>query len=223
MPENNAEGSRSAALEPSKPLCQTDSPHQTGSYSRSRFNACTWQSRREEVMVCPGEDRCRYCFCSSPGGPPPVAGYACVFETWFAHALAAQFEKDLPRNRGGRYLGDEYDYWRKEYIVAHLLSNRVAVRFSRSSEEWEAWALEGGAPSDLRPFHHFTLASRYWTAAHNRIAAFHARLTEIGDQARGDRIISKMIESGYWQPWDGSPRPNPADAPVWIVEMVDAG
>lgn len=218
-PECNVRDSQQAGHATSGPQCQTDSTGRSASYASSRFNACTWQSRRDDIMICRG-DRCRYKFCDVTDGEITTPGSLCSWETSYANLLANQFREALPPTGAGRYL-DDYSHWLSEYVVAHLLSNRVAVRMSRSMDGCETAIDPVTGVIDRRPFELMDLTDRYMAAAHHRLDALYEHLTEVREQARADRIIAKMIEYGYWRPHDGDPRPDAVDAPDWIVRLVD--
>ncbi len=198
-------------------VCETDC--RDSGYDLSRFNACSWQTTRNDIMVCLG-DRCRYRFCGHTADEMPRLGSECPWEIWYANKLLAQFDQLFPRNGVGRHMDDRQAH-RKEWVLAHLLANRAGARARVAfNEAMDAVRNRGRMPVDRRPFDQHDLAMRYRTAARNRLEAVWAQVDVIEKRIRDERIRRLMIAHGHWRIGDAAP-PDPDDAPAWILREVD--
>ncbi len=213
-PETTIPGTR----EDSEPRYRSDGESRSGNYDVCRWNACTWQSRRDDIMVCLGE-RCRYRFCDLDDSELPAVGSACPWEVRFAGLMSEDFERTFPREPVAKYL-DDYDTLLREHVIGHLLANRAAVRFSRASEECMRLHRNLDGTIDYSAYRRFALADRYLAAAHHRALAVYDKLPEASEKARAERMRKTMIAYGHWRPQDGEAEPVAADIPQWIRDSA---
>lgn len=202
---------------------QSKATDKSGDYGLSRWNACTWQLRRENYLVCMGE-RCKYRFCQRDDDQLPEVGTPCGWEIMIADRLVSQFDDLFSTDGLGSYLEDRQAL-KREWVAAHLLSNRAAIRMSRAYEQLEAAIINrNGMPVDQKAIRHYALAARYMTAAHNRIVDIYDRipalLEEQSEERRLARVRRMMLENGYWTPYRGDKPPSIEDAPAWILDSV---
>lgn len=189
-------------------------------YEISRFNACTWQTRREDVMVCLGA-KCKYELCGFAEEEMPPLGSECPWERWYGRKLLRQFDQMFPRDGLGQHL-DDLPARRKEWALSHLLANRASIRASLTLQRcFDAITNRGSMPYDRKPFEEWAVAERYRTAAYNRINALWDQLPAIQEKAQLDRMRCLMIFHGYWKPHDGQPKPKLEDVPGWIRDQVE--
>jgi hypothetical protein len=188
-------------------------------YDLSRFNACAWQTTRDDIMVCRG-DRCPYRFCNADAGELPPAGSACLWEQQYTLRLLRQFDDLFPNDGIGRHMDDRLHH-RREFVMAHLLSNRAGSRARAAfNEAMDAVSARGCMPIDREPFERHALAMRYRTAARNRLERVWRQADVIEARMRDERIRRLMIANGYWHVGDTEPL-NSENAPEWIVRTVD--
>lgn len=214
QPHNN---SPPCGLEAPDNSYQTDSAPATG-YGLSRWNACRWQTRRNDIRICRGT-QCPYRDCNLKDESLPDLGTPCIWETWFATKLAEGFEQRFPREGIGRYL-DDWDGWCREFMMAHILSRRAGARASAAFHRCvEAMENRGNMPIDRRPFNEHALAARYRAAALNRLQRVQDQLPVIEQRIRDERIRQLLVAHGHWKPQE-NPKP-PEVVPEWIIRMVD--
>lgn len=221
---NDVSDSPTATVDGNEVDFRSESIDKSGDYGLSRWNACTWQLRRENYLVCMGE-RCRYRFCQRDDDQLPEVGTPCGWEIIVADKLASEFDGLFSTDGLGSYLEDRLAL-KREWVAAHLLSNRAAIRMSRAYEELEAAIINrNGMPVDQKAIRHYALAARYMTAAHNRIVAIYDRIPALLDEHSEDRRLARvrrmMLENGYWTPYRGDKPPSIEDAPPWIIKKVD--
>lgn len=219
-PETSRESGSRVSRTVSGGVCQTDSSHTAG-YAFSRFNACKWQTRREDIMVCLGT-RCQYRFCRLGDDQLPDRGSECPWEVTFARRLVHEFRKTFPRPGIGEYL-DDYEHHRKEFVLSHLLANRASVRSSLAlGDHLTAIPKRHKTPLDPRLFDRYLLALRYRTAAYNRVQTVWDQVPVIQERLREKRIRTLLLQHGYWRPYEGQETPDVDNAPAWILALVDA-
>lgn len=213
----DSQSSTSATRVASDASFRTDSVY--SGYDISRWNACTWQTRREDVMVCLGA-KCKYQFCGFSEEEMPAPGSECPWEIWWGNKLRKQFEELFPRDGLGRYLDDRTARL-KEWVLSHFLANRASIRASLTLQRaFHAFENRGNMPYDRKPFEEWAVAERYRTAAYNRINALWDQMPAIEEQVRLDRMRLLMIANGHWKPREGQPKPELEEVPAWIRERV---
>ncbi|MDA3936336.1 MAG: hypothetical protein PF636_05655 [Actinomycetota bacterium] len=121
---------------------------------------------------------------------------------------------------------EDYNHYKKEWILAHLLMNRASVRMSQAMKDIEASSQDRkNGIIDYKPFEEHALAARYISAARNRIDVFNELIDELVEKRRVERRLARirtmMLEHGYWSPYRGDKPPSIEDAPAWILKAVE--
>lgn len=218
--ETRAGDSPPAMREGSEAHCQTESVPEGTGWSRSRWNACRYQLRRNDIMVCRGA-KCPYKFCGADDGGLFPVGSPCTWESTYARMLFADFDNKYPKNGIGRHLGDREEL-RNEFVLGLLLANRASQRMSLAMQDIvHACYNPVNGIIDRRPFHHAALADRYLAAAHNRTRKIDEALPAAISLSQEARMRTLMISHGYWRPLEGMPTPKPEDVPQWIRDEVE--